>query len=163
MPSSRPHLFASGVLALGGGLLAVTALAIAVARVVVQAGLLGVVATTGDVELLGDLVAVLPFIVAVAVANLAAAVGLATGRAWAPRVGRWITGVTVATGLVGLVLLIVANGPVPASNVTQASDPEGFAILSVFVCLYAWAAIALRLPDDPRRPFAAGLAAGQAA
>lgn len=94
MPSSRSHLFASAVLALGGSLVAVTALAIAVARAVVQAGLPGVVAKPGDVALLGDLFAVLPFIVTFAVANLAAAVGLATGHAWAP------TGCCRATGLV---------------------------------------------------------------
>ena len=89
MSSSRSHLFASGVLALGGGLLAVTAFAIVVARAVINAGLRGVVQKPGDVALLDDLVAVLPFLVTVAVINLAAAVGLATG---APGHPGWLAG-----------------------------------------------------------------------
>lgn len=159
MPPSRSHLFASGVLALGGGLLAVTALAIAVARTVLSAGLPGVVAKPEDVALLGDLFAVLPFILTFAIANLAAAVGLATGRDWALRVARWVTGVAVAIGLLGLMLMIAGNGPVPATQAAHASDPDGFAILSFFVCLYAWAAIAVRLPEDPGRPLGAAAAA----
>jgi hypothetical protein len=122
MPSSRAQLFAAAVLALVGGLLAVTALAIVVARVVVD-------------------------------------LGLAIGRTWAPRIARWVTGIAVATGLLGLVLLIAANGPVPSTQVAGASDPEGFAILSAFVCLYAWAAVALRIPEEPRRPIVIAAAA----
>ena len=130
-----------------------------VAHAVIAAGVPGIVATPQDVALLGDLFAVLPFILTFAVANLAAAIGLATGRDWAPRVARWITGVAVATGLLALVLLIAGNGPVPATQVATASDPDGFAILSLFVCLYAWAAIAVRLPEDPGRPLGAATAA----
>lgn len=158
-PPSRSSLFASGVLAVGGGLLAVVVLALVVARAVLGAGIPGVVAKPQDVALLGDLFAVLPFIATVAAVNLATAVGLATGRAWAPRVARWITGVAVATGLLGLLLLIAANGPVPATQVAGAADPDGFAIVSAFVCLYAWAAIAVRLPEEPRRPSMAAAAA----
>jgi hypothetical protein len=159
MPSSRAQLFAAAVLALGGGLLAVTALAIVVARVVVNANLPGVVVRPQDVALLDDLIAVLPFIATVAGVNLAAAAGLAIGRTWAPRIARWVTGIAVATGLLGLVLLIAANGPVPSTQVAGASDPEGFAILSAFVCLYAWAAVALQIPEEPRRPIVIAAAA----
>jgi hypothetical protein len=151
MPASRSYLFASAVLVLGGGVLALVTVAIVVARAVVEAGLPGVVVKAQDVALLGDLFAVVPFIVTFAGINLAAAVGLATGRAWAPRAARWITGVAVATGLLGLLLLIAGSGPIPPTQVAQASDPDGFAILSVFVCLYAWAAIAVRVPEEPRR------------
>jgi hypothetical protein len=163
MPSSRSHLFASGVLALGGGLFAVLALAIVVGRVVLDAGLPGVVAKPQDIALIGDLFAVVPFIVTFAAANLAAAVGLATGRTWAPQVARWITGVSVATGLLGLVLLIAGSGPVSVVDAAHGTDPDGFAIVSFFVILYAWAAIAVRLPDDPFRPLGAATAAGSAA
>jgi hypothetical protein len=152
MPSSRAHQFAAAVLVLGGGLLAVTALAVVAARVVVNAGLPGVVVRPRDVALLDDLLAVVPFIVTAAVINLVAGLGLAAGRRWAPRIASWVTGAAVATGLLGLVLLIAANGPVPSTQVAGASDPEGFAILSLFVCLYAWAAVALRLPEEPHRP-----------
>jgi hypothetical protein len=160
MPSTRSQQFAAGVLALGGGLLAVGAFAIVVARVVLSAGLPGVHAAPEDLALLADLIAVLPFVVTFAIVNLVGAIGLVTGRTWAPGVARWVTGVAVATGLAGLLLLIAANGPVPPTQVAQASDPDGFAIVSVFVCLYAWAAIAVRLPDEPRRPVAGGAAAG---
>lgn len=160
MPSSRSQQFAAGVLALGGGVLAVGALAIVVARVVLDAGLPGVHATPEDLALLADLIAVLPFVVTFAVVNVVAAIGLATGRPWATGVARWVTAVAVATGLAGLLLLIAANGPVPATQVAQASDPNGFAIVSCFVSLYAWAAVALRFPDEPRRPATAGPIAG---
>ena len=159
MPSSRAHLFAASVLTLGGGLVAVTALAVVVARFVLNAGLPGVEARPQDVALLGDLFAVLPFIVTFAIVNLAAGVGLVVGRSWATRVARWVTGIVVATGLLGLVLMIAANGPVPSTQVAGAADPDGFAILSVFVCLYAWAAIAVRLPEEPRRLSLSALAA----
>lgn len=159
MPSSRPHQFAAAVMALGGASLAVTAFALVVARVVIEANLPGVVAKPQDVALLGDLIAIAPFIVTVAAINLVAAVGLVTGRSWAPRVARWVTGVAVTAGLLGLILLIAANGPVPSTQVARASDPEGFAILSAFVCLYAWAAVALRLPTEPTRPVLTAAAA----
>jgi hypothetical protein len=140
-------------------MLAVTTVAIVVARAVVEAGLPGVVVTAQDLALLDDLFAVVPFIVTFAAINLASAIGLATGRAWAPRAVRWITGITVAIGLLGLLLLIAGSGPTPATQVAQASDPDGFAILSVFVCLYAWAAIAVRVPEEPYRlPLAAAAA-----
>ena len=71
-----------------------------------------------------------------------------------------MTGASVATGLVGLLLLIAANGPVPATQVAHASDPEGFAIVSFFVTMYAWAAVAVRLPEDPWRPLGASSATG---
>ena len=58
MPSSRSRLFAAAVLALGGGLLGSTALAIVVAKAVLAAGVPGVVAKPQDVALLGDLLAV---------------------------------------------------------------------------------------------------------
>jgi hypothetical protein len=159
MSSSRPNQFAAVVLALGGAMLAVIALAIVVAKVVVDAHVPGVVATPQDVALLGDLVAVLPFVVSFAAANVAAGLGLLLGRRWAPRVARWVSGVAVSIGLLGLVLLIAANGPVASTQVAGASDPDGFAILSVFVCLYAWAAVALRLPDEPQRLVATTAAA----
>ena len=159
MPSSRPHLFASAVLALGGGLLAVMALAIVVARAVVASGIPGIVATPADVALIGDLVAILPFIVTFAAANLAASFGLAIGRSWAPRVARWVAGVSVGTGLLGLVLLIAGSGPASTAGGGRVGDPDGLAIISLFVCLYAWAAIAVRLPSEtpalPQAPAAA--------
>src|SRR5512143_1137765 len=108
MPSSRLHLFAASVLIVGGGALAVTALAIVVARVVIGTGLPGVVATPADTALLDDLIAVLPFIATFAGINVAAGVALATGQTWGTRVARWVTGVAAATGLLGLMLLIAA-------------------------------------------------------
>lgn len=162
MPSSRSNLFAATVLALGGGLLAVTVLAIVVARSVIAAGLPSVVAKPEDVALLGDLFAVTPFIVSIAVVNLAASVGLATGRTWAPRVARWITGLVVAVGMLGLALLVAGSGPIQP-GATGGSDPDGFAIVSVFVCLYAWAAVALRVPELPKRLVPSALPGAMAA
>ena len=159
MPSSRAQQFAAAVLALGGALLAVTALALVVARVVLDANLPGVAASPQDVALLGDLIAIVPFVATVAAINLVAGLGLANGRPWAVRLARWVTGIAVTAGVFGLLLLIAANGPVPSTQVAAASDPDGFAILSGVVCLYAWAAVALRLPAEPQRPVLATAAA----
>ena len=159
MPSSRSRLFAAAVLALGGGLLGSLALAIGVAKAVLTAGVPAVVAKPQDVALLGDLLAVVPFIVTFAAANLATAVGLALGRRWATGVARWVTGVSVASGLLGLVLLIAGSGPVSTGDAGRAADPDGLAIISLFVCLYAWAAVAVRLPADPGGPLQAASAA----
>lgn len=52
MQPSRSRLFAAAVLALGGGLLGVTALAIVVARAVVAAGIPGVVVRAEGLGLL---------------------------------------------------------------------------------------------------------------
>ncbi len=147
MPSPRSHLFAAAVLALGGGLLGVTTLAIVVARAVLAAGVPGVVVKPQDAALLDDLFAVLPFIVTFAALNLAAAVGLALGRRWGVTVGSWVASVAVAIGLLGLLLLVAGSAPSPVAGTGRAGDPDGLAIISVAVCLYASAAVALRLPD----------------
>ncbi len=146
MQPSRSHLFAAAVLALGGGLLGVTALAVAVARAVVAAGTAGVVATPHDLALLDDLVAILPFMVTFATLHVAAAIGLALGRRSAVRAGTWVAGMAVAIGLLVLVIMILGSAPTSAADAGRAGDPDGLAIISVFLCLYGAAAVALRMP-----------------
>jgi hypothetical protein len=159
MQSPRSHQFAAAVLALGGGLLGTTALAIFMAHVVVAAGIPGVVAKPQDVALLGDLVAVLPFIVTFAAFNVVAAIALMVGRSWAVTVASWVAGVAITIGLLGLVLLIAGSGTTPAADPGRAGDADGLAIISLFLCLYTAAAVALRVSGLQTRPFPAAAAA----
>jgi len=159
MQSSRSQLFAAAVLALGGGLLGVTTLAIVAARAVLAAGIPGVVANPQDIALLGDLSAVLPFIVTFAALNVVAAIGLALGRRWAAGVARWVAGIAVAICLIGLLLLIAGSGPISTADAGRAGDPDGLAIISLVLCLYGSAAVALRLPDASTSSFPTAAAA----
>jgi hypothetical protein len=54
--------------------------------------------------------------------------------------------VTVAIGLLGLLHLIAGSAPASVAEAGRGGDPDGLAIISVALCLYASAAVALRLP-----------------
>ena len=80
-PSGR---MVAAILLLAGGLIVgVSALAIATAKTLIDAG---IAVSASDAGLLDDLVAVLPFIAGFAVVNVAAAIGLLAGRDWAPSI-----------------------------------------------------------------------------
>jgi hypothetical protein len=134
MTAPRSHLFSAAILALGGALTGITALALVVAKGVIATGIPGISVKPQDAALLDDLVAVLPFIVTFAGLNLAAAIGLLVGRGWAVATAGWVATVAVAVGLLAIVLVIAGNG--------GAADPDGLSIVSVFVSLYAAAALA---------------------
>jgi hypothetical protein len=138
--ANQPGRIVAGTVLLAGGfVVAVSALAIATAKVLVDQG---VAVNASDAGLLDDLVAVLPFITAFAVVNVAAAVGLLAERAWAPSIATGTAIVATITGGFGLVLVLVGRDPfAPVTAAGPATD--GVGILVAFTVLYAVVLMAL--------------------
>jgi hypothetical protein len=139
-------------LALGaaGFIICVTALAIVLARLLVDAGM---PIAPGDVATLDDVVALLPFVGAFAIANIVAAVGLVIGNPAGRTIGLGTAIVAVAVGTVGLVILVVGGDPVGSSRSAQAMA-DGLGIVGTFTLVYLGIIAALtvgRLPatSDP--------------
>jgi hypothetical protein len=129
MPTMSPttlRLAAAASLAADGAFILVLALAIAVTRGLVAAGLR---VTPGDVALLEDLVAVLPFVTAYGIAAIIAAAGIVRSREWADRLGIGVAviGATIAT--VGLLLIGVGRDPLA----TDQFAADGLGVLAVLL------------------------------
>jgi len=134
--TNHPGRIVAGLLLLAGGfVVAVTAFAIAVAKVLVDGG---VHVSNTDARLLSDLMAVLPFVIAFAVVNVAAAIGLFAERGWAPSIAAGAA--TIAT--IGGVLVLVGRDPfAPIGSAGPSTD--GVEILVAFTVLYAVVLLAL--------------------
>ena len=152
MSTHPARIFASVVLLGGGFVVGVTALAIAVATVLVDAG---AAVRPADAALLADLVPVLPFIIAFAATSLVAAVGLAVEGAWGDTLAVGISIVGVVAGVTGL-LLIVVGGDLFASTVTEHATSSGLGIVGAFTMAYVAVLVAVA---DARRPRQAALGA----
>ena len=137
MTPTRPHLVAATVLTLSGLLVALGAAAIGVASFAIAAA---PVAPPDDALLVDDLRAILPFIVAFAGLDLATSRSLATGRAWAIAAGSVLSFGAVAMGMVGLLILGLANDP-----------GMGIAVVSVFTVLNLTGLLALQMDEQPLR------------
>jgi hypothetical protein len=135
MTPSRPHLAAATFLTVSGLLVAIGAAAIAVASVAVATAPL---VRSDDALLVDDLRAILPFVVAFAAIDLATARGLATGRAWAIAAGSVFSFGGVAMGVVGLLILGLANDPA-----------MGIAAVAVFTAINLAGLVALQLSEQP--------------
>jgi hypothetical protein len=118
-------------LAAAGFMVGIAALAVVLARLLVNAGM---PIHPGDLATLNDVVAVLPFVVAFAVANLVAAAGLFVGTEWAGRLAVAVSGVGIAAGSFGLFLMIA--GGHPASARAARSYTDGLEILTAFTVSY---------------------------
>jgi len=144
----HPSRVLAGVLLItGGSVVAVAALAVVFARILVDAGM---TVRAADAALLGDIVAVLPFVVAFAVANLVAAFGLLNGRAWADSLAVGSAVVAVTVGALGLLLVVVGRDPF-APVATARSTADGIGILGGFTISYLAIIVALLAARVPRR------------
>ena len=135
MTPTRQHLVAATALLLSGLLVALGTAAIAIASL---SQATAPVARPEDAQLVDDLRAILPFIVAFVVFDLATARGLATGRAWAIATGSVLSFGAVAMGLLGLLILGLANDPSVA-----------IAIVAAYTVLNLAGLLALQLNDQP--------------
>lgn len=142
MTTSFPRLTAAALLVAGGGIVALSAFGIVVARIVIAAGL-RTPATPADVALLDDLVQLMPFVGAFAVANLVAAVGLVVGSSWADRLASTVAAAAVGILLFGMTLLILGHDPFASVPSDHALD--GIGILGAFASLYGAVIVALAL------------------
>ena len=155
--SIHPLRIVAGVLlATGGFVVAVSALAIVMARILVAGGM---VVRATDAALLEDITALLPFIVAFALANLVAALGLLGGRAWADNVAIGSAALAVAIGAVGLILVVVGRDPFGPPASTAGPSANGIEMLAGFTLLYLAVIVSLVAARTPRRLKTMGAAA----
>ena len=153
----HPFRIVAGVLLTTGGfLVAVSALAIVMARILVAAGM---PVRAGDAALLEDVTALLPFIVGFALANVVAALGLLGGRAWADNAALGSAAIAVAIGTVGLLLVVVGRDPLAPPASTAGPSADGIEMLAGFTLLYLAVIVSLAAARAPRRLITMGAAA----
>lgn len=140
MTISFPRLTAASLLLVGGVIVALSAFGIVVARIVIAAGMPATV-TPNDVALLDDLVQLVPFVGAFAVASLVAAIGLVGGSSWADRLATTLAAAAVGIGLFGMILLILGHDPFATVPSDRAID--GLGIMGAFAALYGVVIVAL--------------------
>ena len=146
--STHPTRIFASVLLLGGGfVVGVTALAIGLARLLVDAG---ATVRPADAALLGDLVPVLPFIVAFALLSLVAAAGLAVEGAWADALAVGVSIVAIVTGVTGLLLIVAGSDPF-ASSVSGHATANGIGIVGAFTVAYVAVLVAIADARQPHR------------
>jgi hypothetical protein len=134
------HRVAAIVLFVAGGVIAaVAATAIAIAKILADAGM---AVRPADAALLSDLAAILPLVIAFAGLNVLAAVGLLTGKSWAETIGLGTAAVAVAGGATGLILNVLGSDP---SQLTRRATIDGITVLALFTILYLAAIAALSL------------------
>jgi len=146
MTAHPARIVASLLLLAGGFVVAVTGLAIAFARVLVDAG---TKVTPADAALLDDLMGILPLLVVFALITIVAAVGLLAGSSWAPPVALASALVAVTVGGFGLLLIVVGRDPfVPVAS--PASVADGLGIVAAFTVVYLLVIVALAAARPPR-------------
>jgi len=141
------HAVASFLLMAGSLVVGVAALAVVMAKLLVGAGM---PITSADGLLLGDLITVLPFVVAFAVAGFVAAVGLLVGKSWSDDVAFATAIVAVVVGAMGLILLTIGRDPL-ASAAEARSTSDGIGIIGTFTVLYLFIIVAVAVTRLPRR------------
>ena len=119
-------------LAAAGFVVGVAALAVLLARLLVSAGM---PIHPADLATLEDVVAVLPFIVGFAVANLIAAAGLFVGTEWAQRLAISVSSLGIVAGSFGLFLMIAGRDPFAGPRSVRAYT-DGVEILATFTVVY---------------------------
>jgi hypothetical protein len=133
-------------MAVGGVLAGVAALAVVIASLAVRAG---IAVQPADRLLLDDLVAMLPFIVTFVVIDLATAVGLAGGRAWAVVSASLLALGTATMGVLGLLLILAGTDPSLVTAAARASQADGIGLIGAFTTIYLTALVALRTDGLP--------------
>ena len=143
----NPARAVASILLVGGSLfVGVVSLAIVIAKLLVGAGM---ATDPSDALLLSDLVTVLPFIVAFALAGFVAAAGILVGKSWADDVALGTAIVAVVVGATGLILLSIGRDPF-ASTASARSTNDGIAIIGAFTALYLLIIVAVAVARLPR-------------
>lgn len=137
---------ASLLLFAGGTVVAVSALAIVIAKLLVESGM---AVTAADAALLSDLLGVLPLVIGFAVVTLVAAAGLAARASWAAGLAFVSALVAVAIGAFALVLQVLGADPATLL-VSPASMADGLGITGAFTAVYLLVIVALAAAPSPR-------------
>jgi hypothetical protein len=144
----HPARAVASILLIGGSLLvSVTVVAIVMAKLLVDAGM---AVSSSDALLLGDLIAVLPFFIAFAVAGFVAAVGLFAGKRWSDDLAFGTAIVAIAVGATGLMLLVIGRDPA-ASAESARSTVETIAVIGTITALYLSVIVAVAVARLPRQ------------
>jgi len=143
----HPARALAGILLIAGSLVVgVTSLAIVIAKLLIDAGM---ATDPSEALLLSDLIAVLPFIVAFAIAGFVAAAGILAGKSWADDVALGTAIIAVVVGAIGLILLSIGRDPF-ASTASARSTNDGIAIIGAFTALYLFIIVAVAVARLPR-------------
>lgn len=138
--SVHPARVVAGLALLAGGfVVGVSVLAVFFAQRLVEAGM---VVRPADAALLGDLVAVLPFIGGFAIASIVAGFGVLAGHARAESIAIGTSIVAVVAGSLALVLMVVGRDPF-ASAARSTSGADGAGIAGAFTLIYLIVLVAL--------------------
>ena len=144
----HPARAVASILLIGGSLIVgVTALAVVIAKLLVDAGM---AISSSDALLLADLITVLPFIVAFVVAGFVAAAGILIGKSWSDDLALGTAIVAVVVGATGLILLTIGRDPF-ASAAAARSTNDGIGIIGAFTALYLLIIVAVAVARLPRR------------
>jgi hypothetical protein len=138
---------ASVLLITGSVFVSVMALAIVMAKILVEAGM---AISPSNALLLSDLITVLPFVVVFAVAGVVAAIGLVRGKHWSDTLALGTATAAVAVGAIGLILLSIGRDPF-ASTASARSTDDGIGIIGAFTALYLFAIVAVAVARLPRQ------------
>ena len=152
MHISFSRLFAAALLAVNAVLTGLVAFAIGVARAVVDAGYFPV--RPADAAAVHLLASATPVVAVFAVASLVAAIALVLGTPWARRLAVAVSATGVAIGVVGLVLLLSAQGPFAVLPSNRALD--GIEGIGTFAVLQLVALVASLLDRPSSRAVIAG-------
>ena len=133
------RVVASVLLITGSVLVGVIALAIVMAKLLVDAGM---AISQSNALLLSDLITVLPFVALFAVAGVAAAAGLLRGKRWSDDLALGTAISAVAVGTIGLSLLSIGRDPF-ASTASARSTDDGIGIIGAFTALYLLVIVAV--------------------
>jgi|KBSMisStaDraftv2_1062788.scaffolds.fasta_scaffold874015_1 hypothetical protein len=143
-------------LALGaaGFVVGVAALAVLLAKLLVNAGM---PAQPADVATLNDVVAVLPFVIGFAGVNLVAAAGMVLGSDWAQRLAVIVSSAGIVIGAFGLFLVVVGHDPF-ATSASARAYTDGVEILATFTVTYLVVLGLVAVARQPIRRFVRGAA-----
>jgi hypothetical protein len=140
------RVVASVLLITGTVFVGVMALAIVMAKLLVEAGM---AISPSNALLLADLITVLPFFVIFAVVSVVAAAGLLHGKPWSDSVALGTASVAVVVGAIGLILLSIGRDPF-ATTASAHSTNDGIAIIGAFTALYLFIIVAVAVARLPR-------------
>jgi len=140
------RVVASVLLIAGSVFVGVMALAIAMAKILVVAGM---AISSSNALLLADLITVLPFVAGFAVVGIVAAAGLVRGKRWSDTLALGTAIAAVAVGAIGLTLLSIGRDPF-ASIASARSTDDGIGIIGAFTAIYLFVIVAVAVARRPR-------------
>ena len=140
------RVVASVLLITGSVFVGVMALAIVMAKFLVEAGM---AISPSNALLLSDLITVLPFVAVFAVAGVVAAAALVHGKDWSDTLALGTATPAVAVGAIGLTVLSIGRDPL-ASTASSRSTDDGIGIIGAFTALYLLVIVAVVVARLPR-------------